>query len=195
MIVRIMIDLKYNRIENGFIFLDAIKDNNKVELVFDELLSDPIPQFVNFYNHVKNGENWKEEIKELDGRRILNIFATKIDDNYFQFEMDCFESGTAFWGNIKLKDLINKFEEIFDKLLNDKDFPHLYPCFWHHEHEIFESVSDEAWELSNHDIDIEDELMRNFFREGRIPLEDREEEIVEKFKKMLIEYKIPEGWI
>lgn len=190
-----MINLKYNRIENGFIFLNAIKDDKDVELVFDELLSDPIPQFVNFFNHVKIGEDWQEEIKELDGRKILSIFAKRRKDNKFLFEIDCFEQGISFLDSIELEKLIEIFKNIFSSLINDQDFPHMYPCFGHHVEEIFDSVSDEAWELSNHDLDVEDELMRKFFREGRVPLEDGEEEIVDKFKIMLTEYKIPRGWI
>lgn len=191
-----MIDLKYIGIEYGYITLNAIKNDIKCELIFDELLSDPIPQFVNFLNFVKAGKNIQEKIKEIDGRKIFDISATFRESGNVLFEMRCHEYGLAFFEIVAKKKVETIFEKILSDLLNDKDFPHMYPSHSQHVEEIYDKVDDEAWALYKENPELDaDEIFKKYLREGRVPLEDNEKEVYEKYKIMLTEYKIPKGWI
>lgn len=191
-----MIDLKYVGIEYGYIKFDAIKNDIKCELIFDELLSDPVPQFVKFLNYVKAEKNIQEKITEIDGREILDISATFRENEKILFEMRCHEYGFSFFEIVSKKKVEAVFEKILSDLLNDKDFPHMYPCHSHHVEKIYDKVDDEVWALckKNSDLD-EDEIFKKYLREGRVPLEDNAKGVYEKYKIMLTEYKIPDGWI
>ena len=198
-----MIDFKYTGIEYGYISFDAIQEDKKVDFIFNDLDEDPLPQFINFMNHVKTDKNYQQIVINILEEKILRLSIKDRDDNKVEFEIYEFKHG------ITLKEIVNReyvvkiFEKISSDLLNDEAFPYMYPCYCRLDDDSFEIASDEIDKILEKNFELnyegqyekEKELLVKYMREGRIKMETGGENVFKKYKIMLTEYKIPEGWL
>ena len=205
-----MIDLKYMKISDtrNSISLRLIKDDIEKDFEFWERYEDPMPQFVNFLNHIKNGEDFEQVVASNLKEEFFRLSLNSNDENQVIFEIYDLKNGISFIETTNRGKVINMFDKIISDLLNDENFPYFYPCYrfldenaindikrknsgnWYNK--LIESV--DFMKKAKRSLEI-GKLVKQHIREGRIPLINGGEEFLKKYKKMLIECEVPEDWL
>ena len=206
--------INYAGIECGYLELNFKSPQENKNFIFDELLSDPIPQLVELFNYIqkciefdrnydydKRGINistgYKCEI-ELGDTYDDRITAIKISAehcdwrNILNFEIP--DKNFSFRQTYLCVEWAEMFKKLFSDLLNDKYFPYSYPCFWY----ICEDTDDKIFD------DFEEKIEKLYpdcntgdvinygVAEGKFSLSQENKIFLEKYKKMLTDYIIPE---
>ena len=185
----------YGGIEYGYLTLVAEKGEMKINMVFDELLSDPMPQIVHFLTCVKSDALVEEELLGHLDEPLLQISANGLYRDMMLLEMRFPQHDVIFSEILSREAIATVFQRIADGLLQDDGFIFMYPCYWYLDATSFDRVSDEAEEIGK-DLSQEEQvrLLVRMLREANVPLEADKEEYAEKYRRMLAEYVIPEGW-
>ena len=198
------LDIWYGSISYGYLTLNVKKGEKKSVLFFGDLTSDPIPQLVRFRNHVAAGEEWQETITDFcgDGDIIFGITAYHCGfPEKMQLEIQLSKEGTVFYEVYPIAKIVGMIDDILQSLLHDDGFPYVYPCFCRLSED---NAADEEWEKMEEEVQMliekdstldEEACMMALVAKGRIPLEDGAEEIVARYRKMLIEHVIPDRWL
>ena len=207
-----MIDLKYMKISNTrhSISLKHIKDDIENDFEFYERYEDPMPQFVNFLNHIKNGEDFEQIVASNLKEEFFRLSLKNNDENQVTFEIYDLRNGVSFSETTSREKVINMFDKIISDLLNDENFPYFYPCYHFLDENMIDDIKKKNLDLSfkemeKHNLNfvqtmqyrfkLDDLLEQDDIREGRIPLINDGEEFLKKYKKMLIECEVPEDWL
>lgn len=189
------LSVEYGGIEEGGLKL-VVKNINAFNFYFDELLDDPLPDLVKFFNAVRGGENYFDvEIMRDDGHVALKLSIKRWGDEQIRFYVELVGEEIIFCEYMKREDLIAMLKKIFDDLLNDKYFLYSYPCFWYlseTDEKNFDAVTD-AIEAEHPDWTTGD--VWNYAVEAKgIKLAPRYEKYLAHYKKMLTKYIIPDKW-
>jgi len=142
-------NIKYGGIDCGYLEIDFISPKMKEKFIFDELLSDPIPQLVELFNYVQKciefdknfgcqkrgssiGYKFEINLPETYDDRIttMKISAEHYDlRNILNFEIP--DKNFSFRQTYLCVEWAEMFKKLFSDLLNDKYFPYSYPCFYY----------------------------------------------------------------
>ena len=161
---------------------------------FDELLDDPLPDFVKFFNAVRGGEDYfNVELMRDDGHVALKLSTKRWLDEQIRFYVELVGEEIIFCEYMKRDDLIAMLKKIFDALLNDKYFPYSYPCFdnIHEEDNLYDELVEEAKKHSDRSFG---DVLNYAAETGQFKLMPRYEKYLAHYKKMLTEYIIPDKW-
>lgn len=186
---------EYGGIECGYISLFVSADGKRFEFIFDELLNDPFPQLVKLFNAAKNNDNCEIILADGDAKRspLLRISVKQWFNGQLRFYIELVREGITFKEYYRREEVLEMLEKVFSGLLNDKYFPYSYPCFWYcGDSENYEAVTDKI-EDENPTWEVGD-VLNEAFRNGGLTLLPRHKDYLEKYKKMLTEYTVPEGW-
>ena len=93
-------------------------------------------------------------------------------------------------------------KKILSDLLNDKKFPYIYPLYDHYDEVSFDEVANlvdikvkNIKDLTDEEKDLKEaELLLQMLKEGKVKLCDAYKIFIDKYKRMLTEYKIPKKW-
>lgn len=185
----------YDGIAYGYLTLVAEKAGAAIALIFDELLSDPMPQIVHLLTCVTEGKDGREFLTGNFEEPLLEISATGVYEDMMLWEMRFPEKGVIFASILARDEIAAMLREIVKGLLEDEAFLFMYPCYWCLDEASFDRVFDEADEIGK-DLSEEEQthLLARMLREANVPLEEGKEEYFAKYRKMLTEYIIPDGW-
>lgn len=77
--------IEYGSIDCGFVDFNFIKSGKLFNFAFDELLSDPLPQLVNLFVHIRRGEPCTENFGDTydDRIKVLKISVCSVEDEIF----------------------------------------------------------------------------------------------------------------
>ena len=171
--------LRYREIGFGYLYLDV----RGYEMRFDDEC-DRIPDFIDIYNHLKNGEcgDWRIW-DELDVWIAFTAPEQRKDIVYLSAgaEGEYSSITRGYWR----KDILQMLKDVFKSLLMDKDFPYRYPCFDELDESMCEKAQDDAEIQAKGDSDLEDELYKAACREGRVLLTPAGKKHYLRYKKML----------
>ncbi|MBQ7706029.1 MAG: hypothetical protein IJT73_11515 [Selenomonadaceae bacterium] len=203
--------IDYADIDCGYLTLNFRNAQNSESFIFDELLSDPMPQFVKLFNYIQKcidfdkkcndrgksigysceielGDTYDDRITALKISAVhydlRNILTVEIPNKNFSFRQEylCVE-----W--------LELFKKLFAALLNDKTFPYAYPCFW----DIGEDAGDDIYTAVTDELEkihpdwSNGEIVKYAVETGKLPLSQRNKIFIEKYRKMLTDYTIPEN--
>ena len=126
------LSIEYDGIDCGFVDFNLIIGGKIYKFTFDELLSDPFPQFMNLFVHVERNEPCTEEFGDTydDRIKVLRISVLPDAENVF-LTAEIINKGIFLTETYQREDFSAMFKKIFADLLNDKYFPYSYPCFWY----------------------------------------------------------------
>ena len=171
--------LRYREIGFGYLYLNV----RGYEMRFDDEC-DRIPDFIDIYNHLKNGECgdwriWDEEdiwiaFTAPEQRKNIVYLSAGAEGTYSSITRVYFR-----------KEILQMLKNVFKSLLMDKDFPYQYPCFDELDEAMCEKAQDEAEMQAKGNSDLEDELYKAACREGRVLLTPAGKEHYLRYKKML----------
>ena len=184
--------IEYGGIECGEIKIIIKKNVQTFEFYFDELLDDPLPDLVKFFNAVRGGEDYFEINIMLDDGRIafkLSIKSSINDQVHFYVDL----VGESLTLHLRREELTAMFKKIFDALLNDKYFPYSYPCYGniHEEDNLYDELIDEAKKYPNWSFG---DVLNHAAEAGQLKLSTPYEKYLEHYRKMLTDYVIPDKW-
>lgn len=187
--------LEYGGIERGDFKLIIKGDDKNFTFKFDEMLSDPFPPLVKFFNAIKAGQPYEIILTGEEYYRppLIKISVKKRYDGNLQFCVELIHEKVILIEHLQREELLAKFENIFNSLLNDEYFPYAYPCFWC-------CVDSEDFDIVAEKFKAEDpslttnQLMKKAFTEGGLSLLPKYQEHLKRYKKMLSEYIVPETW-
>lgn len=104
--------------------------NNKESYIycFDENLTDAVPNMVKMYNKLQNYEDYRFEAS-YDGK--IAFSAKNLNKSLIQITIGYSEGDIKadLCGRLSREECLTMFENLFDDILNNKDFPHQFPCF------------------------------------------------------------------
>ena len=204
--------INYAGIECGYLELIFKTPTESYKFVFDELLSDPIPQLVELFNYIQRCIKFDNEHRErgisigyefetnlldtYDDRKIALKISVKHYDlrNILNFEIP--DKKISFTHTHLCVEWLEMFKKLFSNLLNDKDFPYSYPCFWYLGEDqgdgIYDTITDEI--EAAHPNWTNGEILNYAVKEGKLELSQRHKIYLNHYKRMLTEYKIPKKW-
>ena len=144
---------------------------------------------------VKSDALVEEELLGHLDEPLLQISANGLYRDMMLLEMRFPQHDVIFSEVLSREAIATVFQRIADGLLQDDGFIFMYPCYWYLDATSFDRVSDEAEEIGK-DLSQEEQvrLLVRMLREANVPLEADKEEYAEKYRRMLAEYVIPEGW-
>lgn len=206
----------FNGIECGYLELIFKTPEKSLSFTFDEMINDPMPQFVELFNYIQKciafdrnydyekrginvsiGYDFETTLGDMyyDKRTVLKISAKHSDFRNIVVVENCVGE-VLFRTSYLCIEWAEMFKKLFSDLLYDKYFPYSYPCFWYicedTDDAIFDSVEEELEKL-HPDWNMGDIL--NFaVANWKFSLSDRNKNFFEKYKKMLSEYIIPDRW-
>ena len=200
--------IDYAGIDCGYLELIFRNPQNSESFIFDELLSDPMPQFVKLVNYIqsciafdkKYGEHGKSigykcEI-ELGDTHDDRIKVVKISAEHYDFKniltIEILNKNFSFRQSYLCVEWLEMFKKLFAALLNDKTFAYSYPCYWNIGEDTFSEVTDKI-ENANPDWTA-GEVLKYAVETGKLLLSERNKIFIEKYKKMLTSYVIPENF-
>ena len=105
--------------------------------------------------------------------------------------------------DIYLRDeLTEMLKKILSDLLNDKKFPYIYPLYYRYDEVSFDEVANlvdikvkKITNLTDEEKNLKEaELLLQMLKEGKVKLCDAYKIFIDKYKRMLTEYKIPKKW-
>ncbi len=186
--------IEYESIDCGYVGINFIKDGKNFNLGFDELLSDPFPQFVNLFVHVQHNEDCEEKFGDThDGRITVLKISVRPDAEKVILNAEFVNEKILLEEIYRREELAAMLKKIFDDLLNDKYFPYSYPCFCYlSESDLSNDVLDAIEEAH---LDWETGDVWNYAVEsGQLKLASCYEKYLENYKKMLTDFVIPDKW-
>ena len=210
-------NITYGGIDCGYLQLNFKTPQINETFIFDELLSDPIPQLVKLFNYIQDciefdrnydddkrgidisiGYNCEIELGETYDDRItaIKIVAEHRDwRNLIKFESS--NKKISIQQSYLCIEWAEMFKKLFSDLLNDKYFPYSYPCFWYicedTDNEQFDELESKAEKL--HPDWCYGDILNLIVSEGKFSLSDKNKIFLEDYKKMLTDYVVPEGWV
>ena len=177
--------------------------NNKESYIycFDENLTDAVPNMVKMYNKLQNYEDYRFEAS-YDGK--IAFTAKNLNKSLIQITISYSEGDIKadLCGRLSREECLTMFENLFDDILNNKDFPHQFPCFWDNNEEEYEKFSDVADKIfeelvakkyCDNDLDICD-IIDNVMCRELVSITPEGIEYYQKYKRMLETRTLPEGW-
>lgn len=177
--------------------------NNKESYIycFDENLTDAVPNMVKMYNKLQNYEDYRFEAS-YDGNIVFS--AQNLDNSVIKITINYSEGDIKadLCGSLSREECLTMFENLFDDILNNKDFPHQFPCFWDNYEEEYEKFSDVADKIfkelvekkyCDDDLDIW-EVIDNVMCRELVSITPEGIEYYQKYKRMLETRTLPEGW-
>ncbi len=188
--------VEYGGVAGGEITLVVMKDAQAYNFYFDELLDDPLPALVKFFNAVRGGDDFAEtEILRDDGHVDFKLSFKPWTDGQLRFVVELVWQKVTLCEYLNRDELADMLKRIFDALLTDKYFPYSYPCFGViDESEDFEFAVTDAIEAEHPDWSIGD-VLNYAVESGQLKLLPRYEEFLAKYKRMLTDYVVPEDWL
>ena len=192
------LSIEYAGIDGGDIKLVVKKAAQEFEFYFDELLDDPLPDLVKFFNAVRGGEDYFDV--DIIDAGYCDTVAFKLSlkswsDGQVCFCVELVGEKIIFREYLPREELAAMFKKFFDDLLNDKYFPYSYPCFWYlaiSDEKYFDAVTDEI-EAKHPDWETGD--VWNYAAKAKgVKLAPCYEKYLEHYKKMLTEYVFPKNW-
>ena len=187
----------YDSIDCGSVEFHLIKNGKTFKFAFDELLSDPFPQLVDLLVHVQRGEACTEGLGDTyDDRIIVLKISVQPDGDKVVLRVELIKEKFLLEEIYPREELVAMFKKIFDDLLNDKYFPYSYPCFWHiccADDDLGDNVMD-AIEDAHPDWEMGD-VCNYAVDSGQLKLAPRYEKYLEHYKKMLMDFVIPDKWV
>ena len=186
--------IEYGSIDCGFVDFNFIKSGKLFNFAFDELLSDPLPQLVNLFVHIRRGEPCTENFGDTydDRIKVLKISVRPVEDEIF-LTAEIVKKKILLTEIYRREELAAMFKKFFDARLNDKYFPYSYPCFCYlSESDVTDEVLD-AIEDAHPDWTTGD-VWNYAVETGQLKLAPRHEKYLEHYKKMLTEFIIPDKW-
>jgi len=183
------LSLEYGEIDCGDMKLIVRKNTRAFEFWFDELLDDPLPDLVKFFNAVRSGEDYfNANIMRDDGHIAFKLSIKRWLEGQVRFYVELVGEGITFCEYLRREELAAMFKKIFDDLLSDKYFPYSYPCFWYLGESGVSSIEDTHPNFTTGDV-------WNYAVEtGQVKLAPRYEKYLEHYKKMLTDFIIPDKW-
>lgn len=188
--------VEYGGVECGYITLVVMKGAQAYNFYFDELLDDPLPALVNFFNAVRNGDDFAEaKLMRYDDRVDFKLSFKLRTDGQLRFVAELVWHKVTLCEYVSRDELADMLKRIFDDLLTDKYFPYSYPCFWYicEESDPDSKITD-AIEAEHPDWPIGD-VLNYAVDSGRLKLVPCYEEFLAKYRRMLTDYVVPEGWL
>lgn len=186
--------VEYGGVECGDIKL-VVNKAQTFEFYFDELLDDPLPDLVKFFNAVRGGEDhFETKLVWHNESDVLKLSLEPWFDEKVRFYVELVHKKLVFCQWLRREELADMFKKIFNDLLNDKYFPYSYPCFWYlgEEADPNGEVID-AIEEAHPDWETGD-VWNYAVATGQLKLTPRHEKYLEHYKRMLSDYIIPDKW-
>ena len=181
------LNITFEGIECGYLTLNICKGNKFYPVVFDELLSDPIPALVRIRNRIRKVKYHTEEVFE-DSEKILGIKVSFYDDEYVYIEIDLNKDKRTIIDILEINVLIKMIDSILTDLLSDKGFPYVYPCYHllDDNEEYWRCLDDKITEMKLSGVDNET-ITTELLGQGIIPLTDEGEKQALLYRSMLDE--------
>ncbi len=182
---------------------------SQMKIEFDEVIGDCVPGMVQMYNALKHRKPYAFYSAAGDGYYVFEIrdFAKDGDEEFVFFSIaagkgDIWEGElrhrTEICSDVPVNYLLYEFEIFFRTLLHHPDFPFQFPGFICMDDKQSNEASAQADEIFKK-LELTDdeylELEKKCIREHVTKFDDIGEELIKKYKKMLTEYKVPDGWI
>ena len=187
--------VEYGGVAGGDLTLVVKKNAQAFPFYYDELLDDPLPALVKFFNATRGDKTFFEtEIKDYDDEVDFKISFKPWTDGQLIFTVELIRKKIIFCEVYRRDELAAMFKRIFDALLNDKYFPYSYSCFWYigesgdSDGEITDAIEAEHPDWSFGDV------LNYAVDSGQLKLLPRYEEFLSKYKRMLTDFVVPEGW-
>ena len=113
--------VEYGGVAGGYITLLVKKGAQAENFYFDEILDDPLPALVKFFNAVRAGDDFAEtEIKDYDDKVDFKLWT----NGQFRFVVELVREKIIFYEIYRREELAAMLKRIFDSLLNDRYFPY-----------------------------------------------------------------------
>lgn len=192
---------KLNMLIAGILKLDFGNEFENYTYCFDENLSDAVPNMVKMYNNLKIYKDYQFKVFYI-GDIIFSAKSLNTNTVELQIKYREAEEHAEFIDKIDREDCLKMFENLFDDILKNVDFPHQFPCFGDHNYEEYEkisAVSDKIFEelvkknFCADDLEIFDVIDTIICRE-LININPTGLEYYQKYKNMLQKRELPEGW-
>lgn len=192
---------KLDRLSAGSLILNFGTHNENYTYYFDEDLTDAVPNMIKMYNKLKACESYQWSA-DYDG--YIGFAAKVLDNNKIELFINycSIDKDANFLVTFERNECIKLFDNLFDDILNNKDFPHQFPCFWDNNEEEYEKFSDVADKIfeelvakkyCDNDLDIW-EVIDNVMCRELVSITPEGIEYYQKYKRMLETRTLPEGW-
>ena len=218
------VKIEYGGIDYGSLNLTLKNKDVTFNFWFDDLLSDPIPDIVKLLNFVQDGkilgkitntgaffrpivlefgENDLEFEVDYEKRDLaFQILAWHSTTKKICLDFKIYGKKITFRCFYFRDELTNMLKKILSDLLNDEKFPYFYPLYNRYDDIAFDKIADliEATvknipDLTDKEKHIKaDELLLQMMKDDKIELCKSYKIFVEKYKKMLTDYVVPENW-
>ena len=185
----------YGGIAYGYLTLAIEKAGGTLDLVFDERLSDPIPDLVYFMSCVAEGTDIEIAAGNDYGDSPLTLAAMGMYRDTVLLELRFSESGIVA-SILRRDEVVAMLRGIADALRTDACFPYMYPSCDDIDDEAFDRVS-EVVEALGKDLSEEEEtiLLSQGLRGEDTPLTEEGVTYLTKYLTMLDTYIVPDGWV
>ena len=169
------------------------RDGKEYTFIFDDLISDPMPEIVRLLNFVEGVKNNTAEIFKFGDNDLE--FQIDEDKRNLEFQIYAWRScDKEIWLTFKIfykkiygreiifrdvyhcEELAAMLKKIISDLLNDEKFPYEYPLYGRYD------------DISFDEVDFQ------MLKDGKVKIPDSYKIFFEKYKKMLTNYIIPENW-
>lgn len=192
---------KLDKLNAGDLCLNFGTPDENYTYCFDEDLTDAVPNMVKMYNKLNVGESYQWSA-DYDG--YISFAAKVLDNDKVELFINyrSIDKEADFLATLKRNECIKLFDNLFEDILNNKDFPYQFPCFGYlneEEYEKFGEVADKIYEelvakkYCDNDLDICDVIDNVICRE-LVNIEPEGMKYYRKYKKMLLTRTLPKGW-
>lgn len=206
-------DYGYFELENlypGYLSITVFQPpTTQLYINFDEDFGDGVPGMVQMYNALKRRRPYDFYCMFSNRERISFEICdfTRQDEEEFVFfsmtvsiesdvPMGLFHT-TELSGEIPVTYLLYEFETFFKALLHHQDFPFQFPCHFYMDSKQCDEADAECERITK-DLDLTDEEYieweKKCIREHVTKFDESGEKLLKEYKKMLTEYKVPDGW-
>ena len=185
----------YGGIAYGYLTLTIEKAGKTVDLVFDECLSDPMPDLVHFMNCTAEGTDIEIAAGNDYGDSPLTLVATGMYRDTVLLELR-FSENDIVASILRRDEVVAMLRGIADALRTDACFPYMYPSCDDIDDDAFDRVS-EVVEALGKDLSEEEEtiLLAQGLCGEDTPLTAEGVTYLTKYLTMLDTYIVPAGWV
>mgnify|MGYP000993394877 FL=1 len=185
----------YGGIAYGYLTLTIEKAGKTVDLVFDECLSDPMPDLVHFMNCTAEGTDIEIAAGNDYGDSPLTLVATGMYRDTVLLELR-FSENDIVASILRRDEVVAMLRGIADALRTDACFPYMYPSCDDIDDDAFDRVL-EVVEAQGKDLSEEEEtiLLAQGLCGEDTPLTAEGVTYLTKYLTMLDTYIVPAGWV
>ena len=183
------------------------KTAGKTVLIFDDTFTDPLVGLARLTDNISQGREGHAAV--ADDAFYIAFHVWNRPENKVRLRMRSFSKIVGKKANetadviMDRATVVETFKKLLQDIANDPDFGHQFVCYDNLDEEQYDQAEKAAeleWkrlvdsgETNLDDGDAQERLLRKYVRE-MISLKPADLEYLEKYKRMLITYQIPDGW-